>query len=122
MTEELEVQKTPKKINISALVSLVSGVLSYILLFFHSLIDIKLGLALFLAPITALIAIFVGARAKKLIRRSDGLIGGKKMANTGLWLGWIYIIVTILLIVLAVTIFGSLVSGLNSLFGSIGIG
>jgi hypothetical protein len=50
------------------------------------------------------------------------LIGGKKMANTGLWLGWIYIIVTILLIVLAVTIFGSLVSGLNSLFGSIGIG
>lgn len=122
MTEELEVQKTPKNLNISALVSMVSGVLSYILLFFHSLIDMKLGLALFLAPITALIAIFVGAHAKKLIRRSDGLVGGKKMANTGLWLGWIYIIVTILLIVLAVTIFGSLVSGLNSLFGSIGIG
>ena len=122
MTEALEVQKTPKKLNISALVSLVSGILSYILLFFHSLIDMKLGLALFLAPITALTAIIVGARAKKLIRQSDGLLGGKKMANTGLWLGWIYIIVTLLLIVLAVTIFGSLVSGINSLFGSIGIG
>lgn len=122
MIEELEVQKTPKKINISALVSLVSGILSYALLFFHSLIDMKLTLALFLAPITALIAIFTGARAKRLIRRSGGLVGGKKMANTGLWLGWIYIIGIILLIVLAVTIFGGLVSGLNSLLGSIGLG
>lgn len=122
MTEELSVQKTPKKLNLSALVSLVSGILSYAILFFHSLIDMKLILALFLAPITALLAIFAGSRAKRLIRKSDGLMGGKKMANTGLWLGWIYIIGIILLIVLAVTIFGGLVSGLNSLLGSIGIG
>lgn len=122
MTDELEVQKSSKKINIPALVSLVSGILSYALLFFHSLIDMKLTLALFLAPITALIAIFTGARAKRLIRQGDGLVGGKKMANTGLWLGWIYIIGIILLIILAVTIFGGLITGINSLLGSIGIG
>ncbi len=122
MTDDLEVQQSSKKINIPALISMVSGILSYALLFFHSLIDMKLTLALFLAPITALIAIFTGARAKRLIRQGDGLVGGKKMANTGLWLGWIYIVGIILLIVLAVTIFGGLVSGINSLFGSIGIG
>lgn len=122
MTDDLEVQQSSKKINIPALISMVSGILSYALLFLHSLIDMKLTLALFLAPITALIAIFTGARAKRLIRQGDGLVGGKKMANTGLWLGWIYIVGIILLIVLAVTIFGGLVSGINSLFGSIGIG
>jgi len=122
MTEDLAVQKTSKKFNISALVSLVSGILSYALLLFHSLIDMKMVLALFLAPITALIAIFTGAHAKRLIRKGNGLVGGKKMANTGLWLGWIYIIGIILLTVLAVAIFGGIVSGINSLLGSIGIG
>lgn len=122
MTEELAVQKTNKKFNFSALISLVSGILSYALLLFHSLIDMKMVLALFLAPITALIAIFTGAHAKRLIRKGNGLVGGKKMANTGLWLGWIYIIGIILLTVLAVVIFGGIVSGINSLLGSIGIG
>jgi hypothetical protein len=122
MTEEIAVQKTSKKFNVSALVSLVSGILSYALLLFHSLIDMKMVLALFLAPITALIAIFTGAHAKRLIRKGNGLVGGKKMANTGLWLGWIYIIGIILLTVLAVAIFGGIVSGINSLLGSIGIG
>jgi len=122
MTEDLAVQKTSKKFNISALVSLVSGILSYALLLFHSLIDMKMVLALFLAPITALIAIFTGAHSKRLIRKGNGLVGGKKMANTGLWLGWIYITGIILLTVLAVAIFGGIVSGINSLLGSIGIG
>lgn len=122
MTEELAVQKTSKKFNVSALISLVSGILSYALLLFHSLIDMKMVLALFLAPITALIAIFTGAHAKRLIRKGNGLVGGRKMANTGLWLGWIYIIGIVLLIVLAVVIFGGIVSGINSLLGSIGIG
>jgi hypothetical protein len=122
MSEELVVQKTSKKFNVSALISLVSGILSYALLLFHSLIDMKMILALFLAPITALIAIFTGSRAKRLIRKSDGLLGGKKMANTGLWLGWIYIIGIVLLTILAVVIFGGIVSGINSLLGSIGIG
>jgi hypothetical protein len=122
MTDELAVQKTHKKINPSALISLVSGILSYALLLFHSLIDMKMVLALFLAPITALIAIFTGAHAKRLIRKGNGLVGGKKMANTGLWLGWIYIIGIVLLTVLAVVIFGGIVSGINSLLSSIGIG
>ncbi|PKN97666.1 MAG: hypothetical protein CVU42_15355 [Chloroflexi bacterium HGW-Chloroflexi-4] len=122
MPEESAVQKTHKKFNFSALFSMISGILSYALLLFHSLIDMKMILALFLAPITAFIAIFTGAHAKHLIRKSEGLVGGKKMANTGLWLGWIYIIGIILLTVLAVVIFGGIVSGINSLLGSIGIG
>jgi hypothetical protein len=122
MTEELAVQKTNKKFNLSALISMVSGILSYALLLFHSLIDMKMILALFLAPITALIAIFTGGHAKRQIRKSNGLVSGKKMANAGLWMGWIYIIGIILLTVLAVVIFGGIVSGINSLLGSIGIG
>lgn len=122
MTEELAVQKSSKKFNISALVSMISGILSYALLLFHSLIDMKMILALFLAPITALIAVITGSRAKRLIRKSAGQMSGKKMANTGLWLGWIYIIGIVLLTVLAVTIFGGIVSGINQLLGSLGIG
>lgn len=119
--EAVEVQKDHKKFNPAALISLLSGVLAYLLLFFHSLINIKTILALFLAPIPALLAIFSGARAKRLIRKGDGLVTGKKMANTGLWLGWIYIVVTVLFIVLAVVIAGGLVTGINQLLGSIGL-
>ena len=119
--EAVEVQKDHKNFIPAALISLLSGVLAYLLLFFHSLINIKTILALFLAPIPALLAIFSGARAKRLIRKGDGLVTGKKMANTGLWLGWIYIVVTVLFIVLAVVIAGGLVTGINQLLGSIGL-
>lgn len=122
MAEEITVQKTSKKFNFYALISLVSGILSYALLLFHSLIDMKMVLALFLAPITSLIAVFTGSRAKRLIRKSDGSIGGKKMANTGMWLGWIYIIGIILFTLLAIVLFGGIVTGINSLLGSLGIG
>lgn len=120
-TTDLVKEGTPKNLNFSALLSLLSGIFAYILLFFHSLVQIKTLLALILAPLFALIAIFSGARAKRLIRRRDGLEGGKKMANAGLWLGWIYIILSILLVVLALVIAGGIVSGINQLFGSIGI-
>ena len=118
---EVEEQKTHKKFNLAALISLLSGVLAYLLLFFHSLINMKAILALFLAPIAALLAIFTGARAKRLIRKGDGLVTGKKMASTGLWLGWIYMILTVLLMVLAVVVFGGIVTGINQLLGSIGL-
>jgi hypothetical protein len=122
MSENLVVQKTHKKFNPSALISMVSGILSYALLIFHSLINMKMVLALFLAPITALIAIFTGGHAKRLIRKGDGLVTGKKMANTGLWLGWIYIVGIIVFTALAVLIFGGIVTGINHLLGTLGIG
>ena len=121
-TQEIESSKAHKKFNLAALLSLLTGILAYLILFLHSLVNMKILLALFLAPISALLAIFSGARAKRLIRKGEGLVTGRKMANTGLWLGWIYIILSILLMVLAVVIFGGIVSGINQLLGVIGIG
>ena len=122
MSEAPVEQTKPKRLTISALVSFASGILTYLLLFFHSLVDMKLLLAIFLAPFTALVAIFAGARAKRMIRRSDGQLGGKKLASTGQWLGFIYLALCALLIVLAVVIFGGLVSGIDSILGSLGLG
>lgn len=109
-----------KKFSLSALLSLIFGILSYILLFFHSLMDMKLIWAIILAPLTSLIAVITGARAKHQIRKGDGLVSGKKLANAGLWLGWIYIIGEILLIVLAIIISGGIISGISHLLGGIG--
>ncbi len=120
-TTDLVPEGTAKKLNFSALLSLLSGIVAYLLLFFHSLVEIKTLLALILAPLFALIAVFSGARAKRLIRRGEGRVSGKKMANAGLWLGWIYILLSILLVVLTLVIAGGIVSGINQLFGSIGL-
>lgn len=112
---------TPKRLTFSALVSFLSGILTYLLLFFHSLVDMKLLLAIFLAPFTALIAIIAGSRAQRMIRRSEGQLGGKKLAAIGMWLGFIYLGLCVLLIVLAVVIFGGLVSGITGILGSLGL-
>lgn len=114
-TPQAEIPKSEKKLCLSAMVSLLSGILIYALLLFCNLINIKFIVALFLAPIPALIAIIAGVRAKRKIRRADGALTGKKLANTGLWLGWTYII-------LAALVGIGIIAGIGGLLSLLGIG
>lgn len=93
-----------KRLSLMAVVSLLTGALSYLLIFFHSLIGMKFLLAAILAPLSALFAIVTGHRASREIRRGEGSVAGKKLSRTGLILGYGYIAICILLVVL--TIFG----------------
>jgi hypothetical protein len=97
-------------------VSLVTGALSYLLIFFHSLINMSFLVSAILAPITAIAAIITGHSSKKQIRNAGGEMAGKKMANAGLILGYIYLAICILLLVLAILGLSPIISGLGGLF------
>jgi amino acid permease len=122
MTEDLrnliEEQPSPKKTtSIQAIFSFITGILAYLILFFHSLINMGFILAIILAPISAVIAIFTGHKAKKRIRHSDGTVRGSKIAGIGLFLGYLFIIVTILVLILALIGLGGLIAAIKSLLG-----
>lgn len=114
MESDLRESKTHHGISVSAIISAASGVLTYLLLFFHSLINMRLELAVFLAPIPALAAIITGHKAKRQIRRSAGGLRGKKLANTGLTLGYIYILTGLILFLLVIV---GLISGISGILG-----
>lgn len=114
VTEEAPAKKG---FSILALVSTLTGVLSYFLVFFFKLIHLNGFLALVLAPISALAAIITGHRARRQIKHSDIQLSGKKLANTGLILGYVFIILGIIIIVVAVLIAGSFISGVSHIFG-----
>lgn len=116
MESDLQESKARKGISVSAIISAISGVFTYLLLFFHSLINMKLELAFFLAPIPALAAIITGHKAKRQIRRSAGQLKGKKLANTGLILGYIYILTGVILFLLVIVGVVSGISGIVGLF------
>jgi len=117
MTDEITTPQTGKRLNISAVISLISGILTYAFYIFGSLVDINFIAAAILAPITAILAIITGSAAKRKIRQSDGSLGGRGMANVGLWLGWIYLIICVIVIVLMLVIGGAVISSLSGLFG-----
>lgn len=124
MTEELapltndikNAEPTPKRMNGSALTSMISGILTYLWLPITALLDISGWFAVILAPISALVAVIAGGKAKRMIRKSEGSLSGKKMANAGLWLGWIFIIGGILTTVVVIVI--ALVAG-KAIIGTI---
>ena len=94
-----------KKLNGAALTSMISGILTYLWWWpITAILDMSKWWAVVLAPITALVAVITGARGKKLIRESQGALGGRKMANAGLWLGWIFIIGSIVTTLVAIII------------------
>lgn len=122
MTEDLrnliEEPPTPKtSFSIQAIISVVTGILSYLLIFFHSLINMGWIVAVILAPISAVIAIFTGHKAKRKIRQSDGTIRGSKLAGVGLFLGYLYVIVAVLVLILALLGLGGLIAAVKSLLG-----
>ena len=115
------VAQPKKSFSLYSIISVVTGALSYLLIFLHSVIDMSLVLAAILAPISALAAIITGTRSKREIRHAEGAMSGRKVANTGLILGYLYFIIGIFIVVIAVLLFGGLISGLTHLLGSLGI-
>jgi Ca2+/Na+ antiporter len=113
----IEETPTKKGFSILALVSLLTGILSYFLVFFFKLIHLNGVLALVLAPISALAAIITGHKSRRQIKRSDIQLSGKKLANTGLILGYVFLVLGIIIIVVAVLIAGSFISGVSHIFG-----
>ena len=121
MESNLPVQQPEKKVSLRAAFSLGTGIFSYLVLFFHSLVNLDLIWAVLLAPISAIAAVATGQQARRQIKASNGTLTGIKMAHTGLVLGWIYLIASMVLIVLALLLFGGLVAGLAHLLGSLGL-
>jgi hypothetical protein len=110
----LEEQPKPKTtISIFAILSLVAGIGTYV--WFITMIGDKPWLTLILGPVIALIAILTGHMAKKRIRNSINIVKGKKLANTGLVLGYIYFLIGILLLVLSLVIGSGIISAISSL-------
>ena len=66
----------------TAIISLVAGIL---------------GLTL-IPTIGSIVAVITGSMAKKEIRESGGVLGGEGMANAGIIIGWIGIVLTVLAI------------------------
>lgn len=60
--------------------------------------------ATFLSPITAIVAIVTGHKGKSEIRNSQGAITGKKLANAGLIMGYIYWGLIVLGIILVIAL------------------
>jgi hypothetical protein len=96
--------ETPAKkgFSVLALVSTLTGALAYLLVFLHSLIHMKALVALILAPISALVAIYTGHRSHHQIKHSNGELGGIKLSRAGLILGYLYYAIGIVIIVLLI--------------------
>jgi hypothetical protein len=107
---------TQQGFSILALVSTLTGALSYFLILFAKLIHLNYILALILAPISALIAIITGHSSHRQIKLSEGTLGGKKLSRAGLIMGYLYFALGILAIVLIILITGNLIHSISGLF------
>jgi hypothetical protein len=110
-----------RRFNPTAAISMLSGIISYALVLLHSLINMRLWVAGVLGLFTAFLAVTTGHRAKRLMRKSDGAIGGRKMAKTGLILGYLYLAVNLLIIVVVVLLLAGVISGFSNLLSFLGI-
>jgi len=113
MEQNMEQVPAVKKTSSAAIVSLVTGIFSWVVLFFHDAVNVALIPALIIAPISALIAVIFGIRGRHQVRDGGGAVTGKVMANVGMILGWVYLIIGIILLALVIL-------GLTTLIGSLG--
>jgi uncharacterized membrane protein len=109
-----ETQGKPE-FSVLALVSTLTGALSYILVLFHSAINMHFLTAVILAPISALAAIITGHSSHRQISRSNGTISGIGLSRAGLILGYLYYAIAVVLLVLVVL-------GASWLIKALGIG
>lgn len=109
----------PKKgFSLWSVVSVVTGALTYLLILFHSPLKMNFIVAAFiLGPISSLAAVISGHKSKHQIRHAEGEMSGKKLANTGLVLGYIYLGFCLLLVVLLIVGATSFISNIGQIFG-----
>lgn len=108
--------KVKKSFSFLAVLSFLTGILAYLIYLLPLLSDLKLIFAMILSPISALVAILTGHKAKKKMRNKEALVKGKGFANTGLLLGYLYIALTILVLVLVVAGASSIIKLVSGLF------
>jgi hypothetical protein len=96
----------PVKSFTSGIISLVLGLLTWVVALFSGLLDISFLLAGIISFVSAILAIFFGARAKKENP-------GSKAGKAGRFLGWLYII-ALLAIVIGLILGVSAIVGLFS--------
>jgi hypothetical protein len=86
-TSLLEEEPKPKaSLSISAIISFISGIFTYLMLFFHSLIDIGFVVAMILSPVLAMLAVFTGHKAKRQIRNAAGNMHERNWQTPGCFL------------------------------------
>lgn len=107
----LEKKKERKSLSLWAVLSLLGGIGTYV--WFFAMVGTKTILALATAPILALFAIITGHKSRHDIKKSEGMLVGKKVANGGLALGYLYFIIAIFLVGLSI----ALGIGILKLFG-----
>lgn len=113
---EPEPKPEPQKIfSIPAIISFIAGLGTYV--WFFTMIGSKAVLTLALAPVIALIAILSGHKANAQMRKSSDVFLGKKFAVIGMVLGYIYIAIGILLLVIVLIIGAGVISSIAGLFG-----
>lgn len=100
-------EPTPKSAN--GLISLVTGILAWVLSIIFRLMDLPMWIAGILAFVAAILAIVFGNKAK----REDP---ANKAGKTGKLLGWLYLIGIILVVVLLVLGLALGISALSGLF------
>lgn len=108
-------EPTGKRLSVSALVSTITGAFTYVIYLLAAIFDFSAIWALILAPISAIVAIVSGHKGKREIRRSDDMVTGKKLANAGLTMGYIYIGICILIVVLLILGVAGIASYFNNL-------
>lgn len=104
-----------QKFTLAPTISLLTGFLAHILLTYSFFADMKVWVGALLGFISALVAVFSGARAKKTAPKS---LAGK----IGRFLGWLYILGAIILIALVILITIGVIGGLGGLLGKLGLG
>lgn len=82
----------PVKTFTSGIISLVLGLITWVVTFFWGLLDINFFLAMAIAFLSAVLAIFFGARAKRENPAS-------KAGKTGRFLGWLYVIALLAIVI-----------------------
>ena len=109
------IEKPAQKFTLAPTISLLTGILAHGLLVYSFFAQMKVWVGALLGFISALVAVISGARAKKLAPKSGA-------GKVGRFLGWLYIIGAVLLVIVVVLVLIGVLGGLTSLLGSLGLG
>jgi hypothetical protein len=107
MTEDIRELVNPepkgkKTFSLLALLSFLNGILAYLVYLLPLLVDLNGIVAMIISPISAFTAILSGHKARRKMRNKEAIMTGKKLAGTGMMLGYIYFALVILALVLVI--------------------
>lgn len=104
--------------SVLSIVSAVSGLITYFWYMITKMVTDNIILPGVLAFITAIVAIVTGHKGLREINRSNGTITGKRWAKTGLILGYIYIGLIVIGIILVIVLGAAIISSVRGALGA----